>query len=192
MLAETGNRPLTLIRNGSAEYRRALEPAAIQAFGPKAAEEVRHFLDLREDYAPTPLLSLPALAGALGVSAIHIKDEGKRLGLGSFKALGGAYATIRLVVERAAETLGRPVDIAEWRSPEVANIATGMTVACATDGNHGRSVAQGAALIGAQCVIFVHEGVREARREAIARFGARIIRVKGDYDDSVAEAARYS
>ena len=190
MLADTGNRPVTLIRNGSADYRQPLDPADSRALGPAAADEVQKFLNLRQDYAPTPLVSLPALARELGIGAVHIKDEGKRLGLGSFKALGGAYATIRLAVEATAHALGRPVAMAEWRSPEVAKVAAGMTVACATDGNHGRSVAQGAELIGASCVIFVHEGVSEARREAIARFGARIVRVHGDYDDSVAEASR--
>src|SRR6185503_2297810 len=62
--------------------------------------------------------------------------------------------------------------------------------ACATDGNHGRSVAQGAELVGAGCVIFVHAGVSEQRANAIARFGAQIVRVPGNYDDSVKEAAR--
>jgi diaminopropionate ammonia-lyase len=65
-----------------------------------------------------------------------------------------------------------------------------MTMACATDGNHGRSVAQGAQLVGAKAAIFVHSGVSEERVAAIARFGADMIRVKGTYDDSVAEAAR--
>lgn len=179
-----------LIRNMSPDYRRALDPADAEALGPAAAGTVQHFLDTRADYAPTPLVALPALARAFGIAALHIKDEGKRLGLASFKALGGAYATIRLAVEQAEKSLGRPIDIAAWRSPDVAKAAASMTVACATDGNHGRSVAQGAQLIGAGCVIFVHEGVSEARCEAIARFGARIVRVKGDYDDSVAEAAR--
>jgi len=51
-------------------------------------------------------------------------------------------------------------------------------------------VAQGAQLVGARCVIFVHAGVSQARCDAIARFGARIVRVEGDYDDSVVEASR--
>ena len=65
-----------------------------------------------------------------------------------------------------------------------------MTFACATDGNHGRSVAQGAQLVGARAAIFVHGGVSDERVAAIARFGAQMIRVDGTYDDSVAEAAR--
>ncbi len=67
-----------------------------------------------------------------------------------------------------------------------------MTVACATDGNHGRSVAAGARLVGASCVIFVHGGVSAERVAAIAAFGARIVRVEGGYDESVSEAARQS
>jgi diaminopropionate ammonia-lyase len=65
-----------------------------------------------------------------------------------------------------------------------------MTFACATDGNHGRSVAQGAQFVGARAAIFVHAGVSEERVAAIARFGANVIRVDGSYDDSVREAAR--
>jgi len=74
--------------------------------------------------------------------------------------------------------------------PPVKAIASKMTFSCATDGNHGRSVAQGAELVGAKAVIFVHAGVSDERVEAIARFGAETIRVDGDCDDSVAEAAR--
>ncbi|HSZ53714.1 MAG TPA: diaminopropionate ammonia-lyase [Caulobacteraceae bacterium] len=181
---------VTMIRNGLADYRSALDPADADALGIGASADVERFLAQRGDHAPTPLVALPGLAKQLGVGAIHIKDEGKRLGLRSFKALGGAYAVIRLAVEAAAQALGRPVDIGEWRASEVAEVAARMTFACATDGNHGRSVAQGAQSVGAQCVIFVHAGVSQARCEAIARFGARIVRVEGDYDDSVAQAAR--
>src|SRR6185437_7753373 len=120
---------------------------------------------------------------------INMKDEGFRLGLGSFKALGGSYAVIRLVLEEANRQLGRAVDIAELRAPEVRGVASAMTMACATDGNHGRSVAQGAELVGAKAAIFVHSGVSDERVAAIAKFGAQMIRVEGTYDDTVAEAA---
>jgi diaminopropionate ammonia-lyase len=133
---------------------------------------------------------MPALAAELGVGALFVKDEGPRLGLGSFKALGGAYAVTRLVLEEASRRLGRDVGAAELQSADVRAVASRMTFACATDGNHGRSVAQGAALVGARSVIFVHSGVSEARVAAIARYGAEMVRVDGTYDDSVAEAAR--
>jgi diaminopropionate ammonia-lyase len=51
-------------------------------------------------------------------------------------------------------------------------------------------VAQGAQLVGARAAIFVHSGVSDERVAAIARLGAKMIRVQGTYDDSVREAAR--
>jgi diaminopropionate ammonia-lyase len=176
--------------NQNPDYRKLLDAIDAETLGVPAAEEVERHLSYRDNHAPTPLHSLPALAAELGVGAIHIKDEGLRLGLGSFKALGGSYAVIRLVLEEASRQLGRAVDDDELPTPEVRAVAAGITVACATDGNHGRSVAQGAQLVGARAAIFVHSGVSKERVAAIARFGAQMIRVHGTYDDSVAEAAR--
>jgi len=172
------------------DHGRPLDAADAEMFGREAGEEAERFLSYRDNHAETPLHCLPELAASLGLAAIHVKDEGHRLGLGSFKALGGAYAVIRLVLEEASRQLGRHVDIAELHTPAVKAVAATMTVACATDGNHGRSVAQGARLVGAGARIFVHSGVSDERVEAIARFGAEMIRVAGTYDDSVAEAAR--
>jgi diaminopropionate ammonia-lyase len=178
------------VSNQHSDYRKPLDPVVAAMLGMTAAEEVERYLTYRDNHAPTPLHTLPALAAELGVGTIHVKDEGFRLGLGSFKALGGSYAVIRLVLEEASRRLGRQIDVAELNAPEVRSIAAGMTMACATDGNHGRSVAQGAQLVGAKAAIFVHSGVSDERVAAIARFGADMIRVKGTYDDSVAEAAR--
>jgi diaminopropionate ammonia-lyase len=66
----------------------------------------------------------------------------------------------------------------------------GITVTCATDGNHGRSVAWGARTFGCACVIFVHATVSQGRVDAIARYGAEVRRVPGTYDDAVRVAAR--
>ncbi|MBY2915442.1 diaminopropionate ammonia-lyase [Rhizobium leguminosarum] len=176
--------------NTTADYRLSLDPRDEKALGIAAAEEVERYLAFRDEHVVTPLVALPGLAREIGVGAIHVKDEGHRLGLGSFKALGGAYAVIRLVLEQAQQKLGRAIDMAELHSPDVRAVAQGMAVACATDGNHGRSVAQGAQLTGARAAIFVHSGVSNERVSAIARFGAEMIRVEGTYDESVREAAR--
>lgn len=172
------------------EYRQPLDPADAKTLGVAAANEVERFLSFRENHAETPLVALPRLAAEISVGAIHVKDEAHRLGLGSFKALGGAYAVIRLLLEEAEKSLGRPVDISVLHSAEVRRVARSMTFACATDGNHGRSVAQGAQLVGAKAAIFVHAGVSKERVDAIARFGAEMIRVDGSYDDSVRKASR--
>src|SRR5277367_3275719 len=178
------------LANRHSDYRLAPDPRDAETLSVAAAEEVERFLRHRENHVATPLHALPALARELGVGAIHIKDEGLRLGLGSFKALGGSYAVIRLVLDAASERLDRVVDIAELYAPDVRAVAAAMTFACATDGNHGRSVAQGARLVGARAVVFVHSGVSQERVDAIARFGAEIVRAAGAYDDSVEEAAR--
>lgn len=176
--------------NEMPRHGQALDPRDAETLGIAGADSVQQMLALRADSGPTPLVALPGLAARLGLGALHVKDEGRRLGLGSFKALGGAYALMRLVQDEAARQLGRPVPPAALMSAPVRAIAAGLTFACATDGNHGRSVAQGAQLMGAQAVIFVHAGVSAARMAAIAGFGARLVRVAGNYDDSVAEATR--
>ncbi len=179
-------------KNDMPTHGAPLDPRDASTLGTEGAADVLRVLALRENNAATPMHALPGLARELGLGALHVKDEGYRLGLGSFKALGGAYALLRLVQEEASRHLGREVPLRELMSPDVRSIAAGMTFACATDGNHGRSVAQGARLIGANAVIFVHAGVSDARVDAIAGFGARIVRVDGNYDDSVAEASRVS
>jgi diaminopropionate ammonia-lyase len=179
-----------LLLNTLVEYGRPLEARDANLFSHAASQEVESFLSLRGTRKATPLISLRGLAGEVGIRSVHIKDEGQRLGLGSFKALGGAYAVITLVLEEATRRLGRRVQMNELGLPEVGLVARSMTVSCATDGNHGRSVAQGAQMVGCGCAIFVHSGVSDERAAAIAHYGADIIRVEGNYDDSIAEASR--
>ncbi|MCA0044871.1 diaminopropionate ammonia-lyase [Celeribacter litoreus] len=139
-------------------------------------------------YAPTPFVSLPALAADLGIASLTYKDEGGRFGLGSFKALGGAYAVARLLQSKLSERLGRDVTMDEITAKAYPDLASEITVCCATDGNHGRSVAWGAQTFGANCVIFIHATVSEGRKTAIESYGAEVRRCAGNYDDSVREA----
>ncbi len=139
------------------------------------------------DYAPTPLRPAPSLAARAGIAAVAIKDEGGRFGLGSFKALGGAYAVGDVVMTELARR-----GIAD--APTTADLRAGryptgnLTVTCATDGNHGRSVAWGARRVGARCCIFVHAGVGADRVAAIERLGAAVPRAGRTYDESVRAA----
>ncbi|MFA7665769.1 MAG: diaminopropionate ammonia-lyase [Burkholderiaceae bacterium] len=144
-------------------------------------------------YAPTPLAALPALAAALGITQLHYKDERTRFGLHSFKALGGAYAVANVLRRKIAAAHGlapEAVGSADLLSGEHAGLIAAQTVCCATDGNHGRSVAWGAQLFGCRCVIFVHPTVSQGRRDAIARYGAEVVEVPGNYDDAVRHAAQ--
>lgn len=140
-------------------------------------------------YLPTPLRDLPDVAAAARVGQVLYKDEGGRFGLGSFKALGGAYAVMKLLqaelAKRGAAQAATASDLEAGRFREVTGT---LTVTCATDGNHGRSVAWGARRFGARCVIWVHEHVSQGRRDAIAAYGAEIRVVPGTYDDAVRAA----
>lgn len=147
-----------------------------------AVEEVRHW----PGYAPTPLRSLDRLAAALGIGAVHYKDEAERFGLGSFKALGGAYGVIRVLSDR----LGIPT--AEIRAGRGGERVRAFTVTCATDGNHGTAVAWGAQLAGCQCRIWLPAQVSAAREEAIRALGAEVVRVDAGYDEAVRICAEES
>ena len=142
-------------------------------------------------YATTPLRELPDLAREAGVAVICLKDEAGRFGLGSFKALGGAYAVAGvLATELARRNVARATNSVELVSGRYRDATEAITVTCATDGNHGRSVAWGAQHFHCRCVIFVHAGVSQGRVDAIARYGAEVRRIDGTYDDSVREATR--
>ena len=115
-----------------------------------------------EGYKPTPLIDLNKLSKNYNLNKIFYKDESKRFKLKSFKALGGAYA--------------------------VEKISAGnknIIVSTATAGNHGKSVAWGAQRLGLKSKIFISENVSESRAKGIESFSAEIIRVKGNYDDSL-------
>ena len=120
-----------------------------------------------------------------------LKDEAGRFGLGSFKALGGAYAVAGVLASELARAgVAQAATSVELASGRYREATAAVTVTCATDGNHGRSVAWGAQRFHCRCVIFVHAGVSRDRVDAIARYGAEVRRVGGTYDDSVREAAR--
>lgn len=156
--------------------------------GISAPDKVKKFLGHCPAYIPTPTLELPSLAEKMGLGQIYLKDESQRFGIGSFKALGGIYAVMEVLRQQVEAKLGAPLDPSCILDSDVLAIAKAKSFVCASDGNHGRSVAAGAALIGANCIVFLHENVSSTRACAISKFGARVERVAGTYEDCV-EAA---
>ena len=132
-------------------------------------DEAYNIISRWDNYSPTPLTSLNKLSEKLGLNKIFYKDESKRFHLKSFKALGGAYA-----VEKVTKGNKKVV------------------VSTATAGNHGRSVAWGSKTLGLQCKIFISEYGSEFRAEVMRSFGADVIRVKGNYDNSLKECIKQS
>jgi len=141
-----------------------------------------------DKYEPTPLHFLSEIANDSGVSLIAYKDENHRFSLKSFKALGGAYAVANLLIKKLNEQ-GIEANSFDLIAGTYSEITSLITVCCATDGNHGRSVAWGAQKFGCNCEIYIHRNVSIGREEAIAKYGATVNRIKGNYDDSVHIAA---
>ena len=101
--------------------------AALKPFTPASLDQVRSHLQCI-DYKVTPLFSLPELAAERGVGAIFVKDESQRSTLKSFKALGGAHAVVRVVLQEASKGLGRTVEPDEILTPEVQKVAASLTL----------------------------------------------------------------
>lgn len=141
-----------------------------------------------QGYEPTPLIALPELATEIDVAGIDYKHEGPRFGLGSFKALGGAYAAMRELQREVSRQTGREISLADIRQGRCQDEVSKITLVSATDGNHGRSLAWGCQRVGAPCRIYIHAEVSEGRAQAMRDLGAEVIRIEGDYDASVALA----
>ena len=181
--------PCHLAINANADKSMPYGAAQSAVIDDAAHEEARRIISRWPGYKATPLVAFSGTAKEIGVGEVHYKDEAGRFDLGSFKALGGAYAVARLLTQEVARHIPDPTVTAESiLAGDHAEIVSRLTVCCATDGNHGRSVAWGAQTYRCNCVIFIHETVSEGRAKAIEAFGARVVRTAGNYDDSVREA----
>jgi diaminopropionate ammonia-lyase len=83
----------------------------------------------------------------------------------------------------------RGIDAATLLRGDHRALLAGFTVISATDGNHGRALAAAAQSVGCRCVIVIHANVSVERADAIAAYGAHIVRITGNYDESVVHAA---
>jgi diaminopropionate ammonia-lyase len=146
-----------------------------------AVNEISHW----PDYQATPLYSLENLAADLQVDKIWYKDESQRFHLKSFKALGGAYAVVRQLKSEIKKRTGVEPGTDDLLNNKYGQIVSKIVISCATDGNHGRSVAWGCQLFGCQCVIYIHRDVSEGRKLAMENLRAEVIRITGNYDESV-------
>ncbi len=141
----------------------------LKIVSPKILKKAYKVVSSWKGYSPTPLISLTKLNNNLNLNNIFYKDESKRFHLKSFKALGGAFAV-----------------------EQIASKQKNIIISSATAGNHGRSVAWGAQRLGLNCKIFVSEYVSNSRVKEIKKFGAEVIRVKGNYEKSLNECKNLS
>src|SRR5262249_56540991 len=115
---------------------------------------------LWDDYRPTRLIELAALARRMQVGRVFVKAEGERP-LGNFKVLGGMLAGLRALARAGAGSVPRLI--------------------CASDGNHGLSVAAAARRGVAKAVIYLPAHVSRSRAARIEALGGEIIWISGTY-----------
>lgn len=126
----------------------------------------------------TDLDDRPDLARYLGVARLALKREEGRMGLGSFKALGATYAIAKIAAARASD-----------HDPDVMKSALAdMTFLCCSAGNHGLSLAAGAALFGARAVVVLADTVPESFADRLRAKGADVIRFGADYEEGMAHS----
>ncbi len=162
---------------------------AKELFPIEKAREARHFHRQIPGYKVTPLRALPNLAQMLGLGGIYIKDEAERLELNSFKVMGGSFA-VYCFLKKKLNMENEDVTFDYLTSPECHEKIKDITLASATDGNHGRGIAWAAMKLGLKCEIYVHRETSKARIEAIRSYGAHITIVDGNYDDAVRQVER--
>ena len=137
------------------------------------------------------MIATPDVAARLGLEKLWVKDESSRLELPAFKILGASWAVYQAARQELLERTGVP--LGEWHSLDALAAAFAplrpLTLACATDGNHGRAVARMARLLGFSARIFVPSDMAMARKTAIAGEGAEVIEIDGSYDDAIARSA---
>jgi diaminopropionate ammonia-lyase len=141
-------------------------------------------------YTATPLVRLDKLAGRLNLGTIWLKDETKRFGVDSFKALGAGYALGRVLADRLSRALDQDVPVSDLLNGIHRGRTARLTAVAASDGNHGRALAWASRLFGCRCIVFVPAQVGGGRRAAITDLGAEVVEVAGTYDDAVQLAAR--
>lgn len=161
--------PPLAVLDGSAAFDGVASPLDLSV-PPELRARARAEIPQWAGYAPTPLLRLDGMARALGVGGVLAKYEAGRFGLGSFKALGGAFAVAQAVCGMTQDAIAEAVMVT------------------ASDGNHGLSVAWGARRLGCKATIYLHENVAESRADLIRAQGGEVVRVKGNYDDSTHQA----
>jgi threonine synthase len=107
----------------------------------------------------TPLYAAPRLGQSIGLRNLYLKDD---------------------TLNPSASTKDRASAVAVRRAIDVG----ATVVSAASTGNAGSSLACLAAAIGLRAIVFVPESAPAAKLTQLLSFGARVIAVRGNYDDA--------
>ncbi len=157
---------LTDIRYNYDYIRSIVTPREIESRSYQTMWRYQEFLPIEEEtlfdklqVGGSPLYKARRLAAKLGVRRLYIKDDGQNP-TGSLKDRASAMAVAK-AVEAGADT-----------------------IACASTGNAASSLAGNAAAAGFGTVIFVPERAPRGKVAQLLNFGAKVISVAGNYEET--------
>lgn len=153
-----------------------------EAFSKVIRQKVYNYHQSLPGYQMTPLESLDQLAGHLQIDKLWVKNEAGRFDLNAFKGLGASYAVAAYFAERLNLDLENLSF--EELNHEISR-ADKVTLATATDGNHGKSLAWAARLFNQDAVVYMPKGSSSERLKAIRSEGARAEMTELNYDATV-------
>ncbi len=143
-------------------------------------EQPMHMLSMCPAYESSPLFRKE-----LNGTSFWLKDESNRMGLGAFKALGGVYAVLQLIIGDAEDINS---ESSETFLDGIKQKAADMTFVCASAGNHGMAVAAGAKIFGANARIHLSATVPADFTKRLEDKGAQVIHSGENYEESVQAA----
>jgi diaminopropionate ammonia-lyase len=135
-------------------------------------------------YKQTPVVEIALLNNF----RLLVKDETNRMGLGSFKALGGIYAVAKFLLEQWQKEKGFELPGHRLIDPEIKSWSSKFTFVCASAGNHGMAVAKGAELFNARCRVHIARPVPASFAQRLTALGAVVIRSGETYEQSMLAA----
>ena len=128
------------------------------------------------------LLNLDKIANEIGIKSLVAIDETKRLGLGSFKALGAVYTIAKIALGNLIDHNDKNLLLKAKQKLK------GVTFSTASAGNHGLSLAAGARLFGAKSIIYVSKNVPKKFIGQLEELGAKVLIIGNTYDESLQAA----
>lgn len=153
-----------------------------EGFSKEIRQKVYNYHQSLPGYQMAPLESLNQLAGHLQIDKLWVKNEAGRFNLNAFKGLGASYAVAAYFAEKL------DLDLENLSFEELhhkISKADKLTLATATDGNHGKSLAWAARLFNQDAVVYMPKGSSPERLEAIRSQGAHAEMTDMNYDATV-------
>lgn len=170
---------IKLIKNRYFNLNSTLED---NAFSKQLRQKVYQYHQSIPEYQMTSLESLNQLASYLQVNKLWVKDEASRFNLNAFKGLGASYAVAHYFAKQLDLNL-ESMSFGELHH-EISKVKK-VTLATATDGNHGKSLAWAARLFDLEAVVYMPKGSAPERLQAIRSQGAHAKMTDVNYDETV-------